>query len=368
MAQTLAVYADPTATRAPQSLAETSPKAAIEMLAGGHVEACSQYHGRVVASPFHPLVAAIHDAFCDHRALVLSPDMFWLLITQGLARHINEQPEELRSRFVQHQGKAKLEVRRDDFLKGSPENPWPDVFAEFSAQIQNHIGAENHGRIVAEFSTTGPVERAANEVVLLDALQSYFEYDFVTMCGIPEVALEGTVADWEKLAQLCGEIGAAYDLRWWTDRIQPRLSRIARNAAGVDDPALWRDIYKIDNSSGGPYSNGWIIEFFPYLQTTGYLHKERSTLCEDWRERLANPDDYREVQLLERNWLFTGRGRGVQLPDLPGSLCRAPFQWHYLSSVFSMEFLAGFIGFTQNAETLAVRPHIGWAVRETKSA
>src|SRR5262249_48555239 len=51
-------------------------------------EACSRYHGRLVADiAFHPLIAALHRAFCDHRPLSLSPDMIWLLIAQGVANH-----------------------------------------------------------------------------------------------------------------------------------------------------------------------------------------------------------------------------------------------------------------------------------------
>ena len=66
-------------------------------------------------------------------------------------------------------------MRRDDFVKGSPENPWSEVFKEFSAQIRDHVGA-SIDLFLPSFSTTGPVERAAAEVVLLDAMQSYFEY------------------------------------------------------------------------------------------------------------------------------------------------------------------------------------------------
>ena len=39
------------------------------------VEACTRYHGRLVAGVhFHPVVAAVHHAFNDHRPLALSPD------------------------------------------------------------------------------------------------------------------------------------------------------------------------------------------------------------------------------------------------------------------------------------------------------
>ena len=55
--------------RAKQPLPEASPKQAIEGLVGFHVEACSEYHGKVVASQYHPFVAAVNAAFCDHRPL-----------------------------------------------------------------------------------------------------------------------------------------------------------------------------------------------------------------------------------------------------------------------------------------------------------
>ena len=171
-------------SRAKQPLPAVSPKQAIESLARSKVEACSEYHGKVVSSDYHPFVAAVHAAFSDHRPLVLSPDMLWLLIVQGLSRHVNTNSDELRRRFVQHDGKQKLIVRRDDFVKGSPENPWSDVFGEFSVQIKEHIGDENHANIVASFSTTGAVEKAAYEIVLTDSLKSYFQYELRTRCGI----------------------------------------------------------------------------------------------------------------------------------------------------------------------------------------
>ncbi len=214
--------------RAKDPLTETSPKQAIEALVRSNVEACSEYSGTVVASEYHPFVAAVHAAFCDHRPLVLSPDMFWLLIAHGLARHVNANSGGLRRQFIQHGRKVKILVRRDDFIKGSLENPWGDVFDEFSTQIKKHIGEENHSNIIASFSTTGAIEKAANEIALMDTLQNYFEYFGSTFCGIPEVKLEGTAEDWSELLKRAEVIGTSYDLVWWTDRIVPTLERIAK--------------------------------------------------------------------------------------------------------------------------------------------
>jgi hypothetical protein len=55
---------------------------------------------------------------------------------------------------------------------------------------------------------------------------------------------------------------------------------------------------------------------------------------------------------------------GPTLASLPGGLSKAPFRWKYLRRVFAMEFLGGFVGVAQDEGTLALRPEIGWAVRE----
>src|SRR6185437_10997861 len=91
--------------------------------------ACNQPH-LVQVGGLHGFVATAHVAFDRHHPLVLSPDDVWLCLAQGLATHIGEHAEALRSRLVRHEGKVKLTVRRDGFVKGSPSNDWPGMFAE----------------------------------------------------------------------------------------------------------------------------------------------------------------------------------------------------------------------------------------------
>lgn len=122
------------------------------------VEACSRYHGRLVGYvSSHPVIESIHRAYADHRPLVLSPDIIWLLIAQGFAQHINANAEELRPKLVRHAGKIDLEVRRDDFQKGSLENPWSEVFDALTAQIRDHVGEATYNlflpRFLASFTT-----------------------------------------------------------------------------------------------------------------------------------------------------------------------------------------------------------------------
>ena len=229
------------------------------------VEACARYHGQLIAGvPFHPVVAAAHRAFMDHRPLCLSPDIIWLMICQGVANHINVNADALRSRFVRHEGKVQISVRRDDFVKGSPENPWAEAIEEFTKKVKEHIGSA-FDLFQPSFTTTGPVERAAAGVVLLDAMRSYFTYDMDTLCGIPAVSLEGTPEDWQALADRAEQFGSL-DLEWWLEPLRGILKQFVAASQGVVDRQFWQSLYKYHDESGGPMITGWISALFPYLK------------------------------------------------------------------------------------------------------
>ena len=45
-----------------------------------------------------------------------------------------------------------------------------------------------------------------------------------------------------------------------------------------------------------------------------------------------------------------------------------PFAWHYRGETFDYQFLAGVMAVTQDADSRAIRPRIGWAVRPTSTS
>jgi hypothetical protein len=324
------------------------------------VEACSRYHGRLLAGvSFHPVVAAVHGAFVDHRPLQLSPDAIWLMICQATANHVNAHSEELRHRLVRHEGRIQIHVRRDDFVKGSPENPWPEVFETFSAKVRDHVGPAIDLFLPA-FSTTGPVERAAAEVVLLDAMQSYFQYLMHTLCGIPSITLEGTTEDWETLERRT-EAFAEFGLKRWIETLRPILRQFVRASQGDVEKPFWQSLYKLNGQSGGPVITGWITAFFPYLKH--YRTGKASIPIEGFFGRGRRPLD--EMLYPGETTTRSGFAHGPTMESLPGGLSKAPFRWEYLEKNFAMEFLGGFVGVAQDEKTLALRPEIGWAVRES---
>jgi len=308
----------------------------------------------VSCTDVHPLVQMTHDAFYEHRPIVLSPDAIWFCLAQGFAQHVNLHSEQLRKRFVQHEGKVKLTVGRPDFALGR-SNPWPEVFAAFSDQIASHVGKLRE-LVVADFSTTGPIERAASEIALMDAFQCYFEYEMMCGCGIPAITLLGTPADWRSVHQRAAMLGE-FELDTWARALLPVIDRIVLAAEGHDDPEFWQSFFHHESSSGGSELTGWIHVLFPYLKhwKTGDLFPNPH--LEEWE---------RAHHIATTAGTRGRRGRrmdGPSLTEIPSGLVSAPVKVIDIRSGIEhmMRFISGMFGVVEEA-TGALAPEFGWAV------
>jgi hypothetical protein len=302
----------------------------------------------VACTDVSPLVQMAHDAFYEHRPIALSPDVVWFTIAQGFATHVNLNAEQLRTRFVRHEGQLKLVVTRSDFLLGQP-NPWPEAFAAFSEQIAGHVG-KLRDLVAGEFSTTGPVERAATDVLLMDTFQAYFKYEMLCGCGIPAITLLGTPEDWRSVrrrAQMLSELG----LEHWTAVLLPVLDRIVATAEGTDDPEFWRSFFHYESGSMGAALTGWIHVLYPYLV--------------QWRSKAPVPNKYMATW---RDNVGKSPGgfhidTGPAMTEMPGGLASAPVGvTDVRTSVrHDMRFIAGMFGVVEDAAGV-LAPEFGWAI------
>jgi hypothetical protein len=324
------------------------------------IEACSGEHQQLIPGvSFHSLVFAAHISFCFHYPLTLSPDAIWLLIVQGVAEHVNANADQLRPMLVQHQGKILIEVERHDLVRGRPNQPWPEVVAEFAAKIREYIGDETSDLFVPRFSTTGKNEKIACQIALMNTVGQYFSYDLKTICGIPRITLEGKPEDWWQLVERAAMF-RRFGLDWWIDPLEVVLRQFALASEGEVSRPFWNSLYRMQSQSGGAAYSGWLGVFFPYLR------EEKNNACRNHlipilANYLREGDlSYAGSQVEEKQLPFPRPG------ELPSGVTYTPFMWEYLFRRIPMEFLGGFVGVSQDPKTLGVQPEIGWAVRDRR--
>jgi len=279
------------------------------------------------------IITALHTAYQSHYALSLSVSDFIILIGQGLGAHIDKHAEKLRTNFVNHKGKEKIQVHRDEFVKGQ-QNDWSTAFGEFADEIKKRVKADVYGVIIDDTSVATPTTRIVSEITLMDAMKNYFAYEMVSSCGIPQITLEGTPEDWQKLKDKVQKLvemnkDNCLELKWWLDQLVPVVDKICE--AGISrkvDVEFWSRIYKYRGGSGGPTITGWITKFFPYLSTG------------------VNSFD----------------NDSVKTNKIPKQICEVPLTWNYFGTEISMKFSAGFLGAEFDAASHQVKSAHFWCV------
>jgi len=361
---------------------------------GGTIEAMSPAPTGTVAvfTKQNLFAKAVHAAFFDHHPLILSPDIIWLTIAQGLAHHIDQNAEELRDQFVSHKGKKELIIQRPDFRKGSPDNDWENVFPEFSSLIAANSVPGTTNLIENDFSTTGPVEKIVSHITLMDAVQHYFTYTMCCGCGFPSITLTGTPEDWEKIRAKAALL-SKYDLDWWLAALLPALDQFVAAAHGKPDLDFWRSLCMINTGTSFPVYEpltGWVQVFFPYLidPSRGSFAVGDYDVAEEGsakkalkrNENLANydksyqnrvnVDNFQKSVPRSKGFSFeprpAGVGYGVELKHFPPAMSSAPFLYKDVITrkTHKMAFFGGVTCLIQHDDG-AIEPKVGWAVMDS---
>ena len=284
-------------------------------------------------------------AYADHRPLVLSPDIVWLIISQGFSRYVNAHTEEMRDLLVFHEGKMELVVNSNNNIL-LPTGDWEFLLNDFSACISRNTKGELADLMTANFSTTGITERIASQVSLMDVVKKYFIYtNIAAACGIPSITLKGSPADWQKVLDKVRCL-KKYHLEKWVSNLEPILMEFVNASKGKHNTSFWQSIVKkrrIDQIKTGnwcisdpkkiTYLDGWFLKFFP------------NALGETSDSVIWNTDMPQEMVRVSFRQVLTDPDTGVPLDTIP------------------MQLWAGFVGVEEDAKTRALTPKIGWLAR-----
>lgn len=285
-------------------------------------------------------------AYKTHKSITLSPDMVWLLISQGFARYVNAHSEELRPQLVNHAGKMDLTIKTEqDLFSGKAD--YAKLIGEFAAEIEKYTKEDIAQTLTADFSTTTLAERVASQITLMESVKWYFEYLVeYAACGIPTITLKGTPADWQRVLDKTRKL-SQYGLSDWTKSLEPILAQFVLAAEGRPNQPFWQSIVKkgpIDRLKGGGCSkenptmlDGWLLKLFPDengLTLDSVFHEKEMP-----SERVSVGFKYRKLD----------PDKGIVISETP------------------MELLAGFIGAEEDTLTNTITPQIGWIMRQAET-
>lgn len=282
-----------------------------------------------------PFFSTLVMAYANHMSVTLSPDMVWLLISQGFARYVDEHAEELRSLFVDHDGKMELVVEGNDILFDDAD--WPKLIGAFASQIEENTKGGIAQVITADFSTTGPVERVASQITLMKSMEHYFGYEYVTICGIPSITLKGTPEDWQRVLEKAKKL-SQYGLDGWVKELEPILTEFVHAAQGHPNQRFWQCIVKK------------IREDELRAAGDGCGDETEPTLLDGWFLKLYPDCDGRTYPGAEYK---KGGSYGSEI-------VRVEFNYNLFGQNYPMELWAGFIATEVDTTARMLTPKIGW--------
>lgn len=288
-------------------------------------------------------IQAIHQAFANHVPLNLRPDTLWYMIVHEVAEHVRQNPGKYASLFTDTPGSKQTIEVRDDSLSYEAPSDWMRSIGLVRGPLAAKVTDRTLELFVPSFSTSTPADEIALLVAFMDTVSPYYDFLWTTRCGIPQIRLEGTTADWQTLYGGAAQLASMFDgLVDYFGDLLPVLEKIVETASGsAPDEHFWRSIYKYGDGSGGPYVTGWITAFFAHIQTPeGAKQKQHF----DW------------ASLMGRSF------GGFTTNQFPSHISRVPFVWDYLGNPIDMAFVAGITGVDYDDTFLS--PRLGFAVAE----
>lgn len=285
-------------------------------------------------------VQSIHQAFAAHVPFSLRPDTAWYFIVHEVAEYVRQNPTTCASLFTDTpESKQTIQVR-DDSLRYNQPSDWQRSINLVRDPLTAKVSDRTMQLFLPRFSTSTPEDETALLVALMDAASPYYNFKWQTMCGIPQIRLEGTSSDWRDLYSRTVALAREFrGLNGYFAGLLPILQTIAETSNGTKpNEDFWRSIYKFGGGSGGPFVSGWITAFFAYVQTNnGPVLKEQF----DWQKV---------------------RYGGYQTNEFPSHMSKVPFVWDYMGKKINMAFAAGVTGVDYDGTFLS--PRLGFAVVE----
>lgn len=279
----------------------------------------------------HGLIATVEEAYNRHIELELSAEDFWIAISQVVSLFLSDKmnSEKYRKRFVNHDGQKELTA----VTESDTAREWTRFVDVITEMIQGNMNPDFVELMTARFSSTTPLEDTIFKISLMEAAQHYFKYTCMTLCGIPEVCIRGTVDDFEDIKRRLQDIGRLLgSLKWWSEKIIQTVDKVIESIQGNHDLDWWKSIItqKWQHSGKPACISGWICDFIPFVKS----------------------DDGKVLPNYGRlEWRYLNPG-----------LTYTPVSWENFMTgeKADLRLCAGFLGVASDSNTKRLKPAKGW--------
>jgi Domain of unknown function (DUF4419) len=221
-------------------------------------------------------------AYNNHLPLKIRPDDIHLALQLIFCTTITINAEKLRSLFVSHQGKKELAIHLNSFDSKI-------MFELFKKEIRSNLSNPSFvEKFVSDYSTTNSIISNASGSLLMNSLKEYFSYNMYLSCGIPELIMEGSESDWQKLndfyvymKDLFNSNSNISELKPWFDNFDHLMQMFielsnmeSADLSNTSYAKLWSRVitYTPYGSGGDQLLGGWIRLFFPYDTSKKLVH------------------------------------------------------------------------------------------------
>lgn len=307
----------------------------------------SQLPATVHASPINGFVHTVIDCYNHHYNLVIRPDDIWMAILTQFSFYINGNAEEFRSKFVDFDGKKTLSVGIPGSLRSAPY----DLFVtQMTEQIdENLVDKTVKDWIMPNFSTTTINDIVSCGVVFMATTQKYFSFECCLLCGIPNITLEGTVADWESISNRLEKL-KEYKLDKWYEMLKPILGEFVAAKKNNVNVEFWNRIcHHLGGGSGPSYISGWLAAFAVFSED-GVWAKDVN-------------DGFMGVSSAEEEWPI------IDFDKIPSGTITVDVK---IVDVGGDEYksllIAGHVGHNVLEDNCTLTPQIGWGIALKRSA
>ena len=216
----------------------------------------------------HGFVGLLSTAYSNHEKIAIAPHDLWFIFLTELAKIVNSNSAVCKPLFTRAEGDEKIRIL-------VPTADITKIDANAVMDVLHGLVPTDVNMFIPQLSTSTPEVKMAMSATFADMVQSYYSYETM-MCGIPEVKITGTFADWRAMVVACSNLASTFagigliEVMEYVLRVGDIFVTIAAHkgdylTAQPESPEDWhRGIFTSKNIGSGSelQIDGWITQLF----------------------------------------------------------------------------------------------------------